>query len=296
MSFDKVKALDLESNRKEHLQDSYAKCRGEHTSSWYSWAKTQFRSGNRADTTVNALGHASSATSVVTGAVLLPGASAVATAALGTAAAAASLYALPVAITAAAIAYWGYKKSERNKVNKEIWEFWTNKVRGQPAIDVSTIEPATLTRWLAWYGDEGISNMNHMGAKNKEAKEAFDAKFKALQVTRRALDAKVREINAKKTFATDKERAEKAAKVKAANVERDNLGLKYMELGKDLQYIIYRVERYLMYHEMLDLTTRGLLKQADLPAKKSAAQTAFEQQVKSYWDLRDEVLTVPEAA
>jgi hypothetical protein len=296
MSISKVSGLTLEANWKKHLEDSYAKCRGEHTSSWYSWAKTQFRSGNRTDTAVNALGHASTTTGIVTGAVLLPGASVVATAALGTAAAAASLYALPLVITAAAIAYWGYKKSEHNKVNKEIWDYWVSNVRDKPAVDVSTIAPATLTRWLGWYGDEGIANMNHMGAKNIEAKTTFDAKFKAIQTTRKVLDVKVKEINAKKTFVNDKERNEKAAKVKAANLDRDSLGLKYLELGKDLQYIIYRIERYLMYHQMLDLTIRGLLKQADLPAKKTAADTAFEQQVKSYQDLRDEVLTVPVAA
>lgn len=41
MSMKKLRELkNPDSNWDAHLKTSYTNCRGEHTSSWYSWAKT----------------------------------------------------------------------------------------------------------------------------------------------------------------------------------------------------------------------------------------------------------------
>ena len=293
MSYEKVKGLLNGSNWEDHKKSSYQKCRGEHTSTWKSWGKTLFRSGNKVDTSINTVGHAATAAGVVTGALALESAlvtgGTVAGAVLGAAAATASLYALPLVITAAAIAYWGYKKSEANKINVEIWEYWKLNLQGNTTeIVLASIEPKKLTSWLAWFGDQGISNMNHMGAKNVEAKKAFDEKFKAIQTRRQALQAKVNAIN---KIAAPQARDQAAN----ANAERERLCADYLELGKDLQYITYRVERFEMYHAMLDLTARGVANLADVPKVKAAAVLAVVEQDNSYAALRIEVLGVPDA-
>ncbi len=294
MSYEKVKGLLNGSNWDEHKKISYQKCRGEHTSSWKSWGKTLFRSGNKVDTSINIAGHAATATGVVTGALALESAlvtgGTAAGVVLGAAAATASLYALPLVITAAAIAYWGYKKSEANKINVEIWEYWKQNLQGNTTeIVLASIDPKKLTTWLAWFGDAGIGNMNHMGAKNVEAKKAFDDKFKAIQTRRQALQAKV---NASNKMAPSQARSDQAALM---NAERERLCADYLELGKDLQYITYRVERFEMYHAMLDLTARGVANLADVPKVKAAAVLAVVEQDNSYAALRIEVLGVPDA-
>ncbi|MCV2355966.1 hypothetical protein LNV09_17630 [Paucibacter sp. B2R-40] len=294
MSFSKLQDLGVPTAWAAHLKDSYKKCRGDHTDSWYSWAKTQFRSGNRADTAVATTGHVATAGGVVTGALALPGASTVAAAAFGTAAGAATLYALPLVITAAAIAYWGYKKSEKNKINKEIWDFWTSKVRGQPAIVLSSIPKEKYLLWLGWFADEGIANMNHMGAKNEEAKQTFDKKYNAIKSDSVSLEAKISLFN-RPGLRPPTEAKKRAEELKRLNDERDKLALKFIDLGKDLQYIIYRVERFLMYHAMLDLTVRGLESYTDVVAIERDAQTAFTQQTDSYKALRDLMALLPPA-
>jgi hypothetical protein len=294
MNFKKLQDLVAPVAWTAHLKDSYIKCRGDHTDSWYSWVKTQFRSGNKADTTVATTGHVATAGGVVTGALALPGASAVAAAAFGTAVGAATLYALPLVITAGAIAYWGYKKSEKNKINKEIWDFWTSKVRGQPAIVLSSIPKEKYLLWLGWYADEGVANMNHMGAKNEEAKKAFDKKYDAIKKESVALEARIRTFN-RPGVRPPAEAKKRAEELKRLNDERDKLAVKFIDLGKDLQYIMYRVERFLMYHAMLDLTVRGMESYTDLVAIERNAVTAFDQQTESYRALRDLMVLLPAA-
>lgn len=280
-----------------HLKDSYSKCRGEHTSSWYSWAKSRFRSGNGADTAVNTVGQVSSATGLVTGAMAIPGASTAVMMAGASVAAASTLYALPAVITVGAIAYWGYNKNEHHKVNKEIWDYWqtTHRPRGAGKDAYIERDDKKLVRWLGWFGDEGISNMNHLGDKSIESKKAFDRKFVELDKARQVLHAKIAAVNAKRPT-LPKEIQQKAADVKALTQESDNLAVKFIDLGKDLQYITYRVERFLMYHEMLDLTVRSWKAFSDLPGKQAAAETALVQQLASYEDLINRMKALPTPA
>lgn len=296
MSMSKLKELkNPESNWDAHLKTSYINCRGEHTSSWYSWAKTRLRSGNLSDTGVNTAGQVSGGAGLVTGAMALPGAATAATMAGMSVAAAASLYALPAVITIGAVAYWGYNKNEHHKVNKEIWEYWQDhRKRGDKDTCIERDEKK-LVRWLGWFGDEGISNMNHMGPKNKEAKDAYDKKVKAIDTARIALHRRILEVNVKRpTLPKDVEK--KAADVKALKQESDALAVKYLDLGKDLQYITYRIERFVMYHEMLDLTVRSWKEVSNLPAVQAAATTAFVDQLRTYQELHTSMAALPTPA
>lgn len=298
MSMTKLRSLaTTESTWDTHLKDSYTKCRGEHTSSWYSWAKTRVRSGNRGDTTVNTIGQVSSATGLVTGAMAIPGASTAAMMAGASVAAASTLYALPAVITVGAIAYWGYNKNEHHKVNKEIWDYWqnTHRPRGEGKDAYIERDDKKLVRWLGWFGDEGIANMNNLGAKNTESKSAFDRKFRDIDKARQALHTKIAVLNAKRPT-LPKDVQQKAADIKTLTQESDNLAIKYIDLGKDLQYITYRVERFLMYHEMLDLTVRSWKALADLPAKQAAADAALVEQLRSYKELHGLMNALPTPA
>lgn len=296
MSMLKLKALNTPaSNWDEHLKLSYTNCRGEHTSSWYSWAKTRMRSGNRGDTAVNSAGQVAGGAGLVTGAMALPGAATAATMAGVSVAAAVSLYALPAVITIGAVAYWGYNKNEHHKVNKEIWEYWQTHRQRADKDTCFERDDKKLVRWLGWYGDEGISNMNHMGPKNKEAKEAYDTKFKAIDSARIALASRINAVNSKRpTLPKDIEK--KAGDVKALKQESDALAVKYIDLGKDLQYITYRVERLVMYHEMLDLTVRSWKEVSDLPRVQAAATTAFADQLLTYQNLHAAMAALPTPA
>ena len=293
MSVQKLRALKVsDASWKKHLSDSYINCRGEHTSSWVSWAKTRMRSGNRADTAVNSAGQVSGAAGMVTGAMALPGAATAGAMAGMTVAAASTLYALPAVIAVGAIAYWGYNKNEHNKVNKEIWDYWKgnpDKFANDGAFELDTKK---LMRWLGWFGDEGIANMNHLGAKNTEAKTAFDKKFTAVRNERNALAAKVAAFN-KKPPVPPAEQAKHKAEFDALQTAVDKNAQAFIDLGKDLQYITYRVERFVMYHEMLDLTVRSVKKTSDLTALQTAAATAMEQQRGSYEALYADLLSVP---
>jgi hypothetical protein len=225
----------------------------------------------------------------------LPGAATAATMAGMSVAAAATLYALPAVITVGAVAYWGYNKNEHHKVNKEIWEYWqTHRQRGDKDTCFE-LDEKKLVRWLGWFGDEGIANMNHMGAKNKEAKEAYDKKVTQIDGARKSLHLKIAAVNAK-VPANPKEVEKKAADVKALKQESDALALKYIDLGKDLQYITYRIERFVMYHEMLDLTVRSWKKVSDLPTLQAAAATAFEDQLSTYRQLYNGMTALPTPA
>ncbi|MCV2369052.1 hypothetical protein [Roseateles oligotrophus] len=296
MSMLKLKSLNATpSNWDAHLKQSYLNCRGEHTSSWYSWAKTRLRSGNRGDTAVNSAGQVAGGAGLVTGAMALPGAATAATMAGMSVAAAATLYALPAVITVGAVAYWGYNKNEHHKVNKEIWEYWqAHRQRGDKDTCFE-LDDKKLVRWLGWFGDEGISNMNHMGPKNKEAKESYDKKVNAIDNARIALHKKILLVNALRPT-LPKEIEKKATEVKALKQESDNLAAKYIDLGKDLQYITYRVERFVMYHEMLDLTVRSWKKISDLPTLQAAAATAFVDQLKTYQELHASMAALPTPA
>ena len=240
-------------NIEGHLETCYKKCRTIHTSSWKSWGKSLFRSGNRGDTTVDTTGHVATAGGTVTGAIgLTTGAAATAIGA-GTAAAVV-IYALPLVITAVGIAYWGYNKNQKNTINQEIWDWWYNN-KGETLADLElasqNITEDKLIVYLSWFGDVGISNMAHLKKKIEEAKNTFDKKTASIDRKRTAIDQKIRQV-ARLTDPKDK-----AKKQLALKKEVDSCAEDAFKLGVDHQYLTYRLQRHKMYHQMLSIVTKN---------------------------------------
>jgi len=174
--------------------------------------------------------------------------------ATATVAGAVTLFALPALVSLAALSVWGIEKHEHHEVNKEIWNWWYARCAATWELDPEiTLDFLTAKRWLGWFGDEGISNMNHLHAKLKEAKKAFDDRCNAVVQSRNELARKIPEA------LRIRDPQQKIAAIQRLDHEADGLANKYMELGKDLTYIVYRLQRNLMYHQMLELTVRSLI-------------------------------------
>jgi hypothetical protein len=278
---------------KDHLRACYEKTTAEHSGSPLSWAKTLFRTGERVDTAVGVAGQATAAVGAATAAAGLGGA-AIPAAVVGvtgaSAAGAVTLFALPVIASLAAIGVWGYNKHESHQVNKEIWKWWHDHCGDTWELDAKeTVKLETAKKWLGWFGDEGIGNMEHLDAKLKEAKSAFDNKFKAVQSSRNDLIGRIQ------LAMNIKDRQQKIAAIQRLYQEEEGLADKYTELGKDLQYITYRLQRIVMYHQMLDLTVRSLILHMKDPLAKLAKQTrdAVQKQTDSYYALLTNIVSLP---
>jgi len=259
----------------------------EHSASWKSWGKTRLRKGHRLDTAVGASGQAAGLLGTVSGGVAAGGI-AVPSAFVGVTAAAAAgaatLYALPVLVTAGAIAYWGYNKNEHHKVNAEIWKWWCDNCKDKVRDPNKTASLEEAKLWLGWFGDEGISNMNQLSDKLKEAKDAFDNKFKSIQTSAADLGKKI-------SAARQLKEPQRNQTLQQRRQDEETLAGKYLELGKDLEYIRYRLERMLMYNQMLEITIRLLIfhTKKDLESLETKTRDAFNTQTNSYSDLWTEI-------
>ena len=67
-----------------------------------------------------------------------------------------------------------------------------------------------------------------------------------------------------------------------------------IELGKDFSYLQYRLERFLMYHDMLELTVRSIVRHANLAQVQADIDNSMKQQLQTYEDLWLAVASMPE--
>jgi len=269
-----------------HLNDCYEKVAKEHSASAGSWFHTRFRKGSRGETALGAGGGAATALGTTSGAVALAGVavpSAVVGVSAAVAAGAATLFALPLAVTVTAAVVWGYSKLQHHEANKSIWKWWCDNCRDAGVLDAGEIvdDPKTVTEWLGWFGDEGIGNMQHLGAKLTEAKTTFDNNFRQIKQLREDLAKRIAAANA------IRDPNQRRAATQRLRVEADGLALKSLHLGEDLQYLVYRLQRMLMYHQMLELTIRSLVH--NTPELGRATHDAIMHQADSYTDLCHDV-------
>jgi hypothetical protein len=290
----KVRDLKDEETWNAHMKDSYQKVATEHSASWKSWGKTRFREGNRAETTVGAVEKGGAVMAGASGGAALFGAAVPATVvgvSAGVATAAITLWALPALAAGLATAYWGYNKNDHHKVNKEIWGWWTEHCQATGELDPKiTVKVEMAKTWLCWFGDEGIFNMTQLEAKLKAAKEAFDQKFNTLKTSAAGLRQRIRAAQQ----LPDRQRQNLA--LAPLRQEEETLASKFLELGKDLAYIRYRLERNLMYHQMLELTIRSLVAHMKDKVPMLAKDTvrAFLDQSNSYGLLWSDIRNLPE--
>ena len=288
----KVRGFNIPQNLETHLLDSLRKAATEHSTNWKSWGKTRLRKGNLGETTVGAVGQGGAALAGTSGGAALLGAAVPAAAVgvgAGVAAAAITLYALPVIAAGAVTAYWAYNKHDHHKVNQEIWEWW-NKYWAGTGENVPK-EPVKLEQaktWLAWFGDEGIFNMTQLEAKLKAAKEAFDHQFNSINTSAQGLRSRI--SAAQKLSVQQKNLA-----LVPLRQEAETLASKFLELGKDLEYIEYRLQRNLMYRQMLEHTIRTLVSyMKETPMLAADMAKAYIGQLDCYLKLKDYIANMPE--
>src|SRR5215813_4796132 len=166
-----------------HVENGYQQAAKDHSASWKSWARTRVRRGNRMET-VNG---ASTLLGLTAGSVAAGGVE-VSTAFVGASACVAgavTLYAIPAVITAGAFCYWAYNKNQHHKVNARIWEFYSQNVNPNDGLSlqpgaIDTVAAEEIKEWFAWFGDEGLSNMNYLGPKLVEAQNAFNDAYRSV--------------------------------------------------------------------------------------------------------------------
>jgi hypothetical protein len=280
----KVLNLKPEAAWQEHLRSSYLAVAEMHSASWVSWGKARFRKEDAKDTTVGTLGQLGATTSGVAGGLTLIGVpvpAVAAGAAVGAAIAAVSLYALPVAVTALATAVWLKDKAHHHNVNQDIWDYWCQNCRATLQVPQENLAEESAKRALDWFGAEGFYNMNYLGDKLEKAKKAFDAGVNAM--TKSANDLHVR-IRAARNLQDPQKRTQTLQQL---GQEAETLASKFLELGKDLEYVRYRLERLLMYYQMLELATRSLMSymKPKLDAAAVAVRPGFDQQIATYHEL-----------
>ncbi len=284
MGMQQLRQLSDNNSWAEFLKKQYAAVEEDHSGSWKSWARSRIRLGNRMDSAVGGASQAVAAGSLATGAAALPGAAGAV--ALTAGATAISLYAVPVTVTALAIAYWGYQKSEHHEVNKEIWKYYTANRDANDNLKIQgNADPSLeqVKKWMGWFGDEGISNINHLADKLKEAQNSFKKNFDALQSERDKLGSKMQAWQAMNPK-TPQETQQKQNDAIKLGKDADALADKYMGLAKDLEYVQYRLERLFMYYEMLDLTASKLHEKmaTDLNKARTDAEAFFKQNMEGY--------------
>jgi hypothetical protein len=279
----KVLKLEPEAAWQEHLKHSYDAVAEMHSHSYVSWGKARIRKANVKETTVGTLGQAGAVVSGVSGGLGVIGV-AVPTSAVGVAAgvgaAAITLYALPVAVVALASVVWVLDKREHKQVNEEIWKYWCENCRPTLQEPHEHLDEGKARKWLAWFGAEGFSNMSYLGDKLQKAKDAYDNAVTNLKDSLKDLGIKIQ-------VATKLKEPQRSQTLLQLRPQAETLAGKYLELAKPLEYLRYRLERTIMYHQMLHFTVRSLLfrTKAELTSAATEVRPGFDQQIQAYHDL-----------
>lgn len=289
MSLANFTALENDNAWNDFLVDSYKKAVAAHASSWTSWCKARFRKGNRLETTLGVSTQATGAMALAAGAAAgagatVPSAFTVASAGAVAAGGAITLYALPATVTVAALAYWGYNKHKHHEVNQAIWKWWCDNCQESLKLDPDvTVDLDTAKEWLGWFGDEGISNMGQLSVKLQQAKKAYDDKFKEVDKQRRIVAQTIAGFKSCR-FASRVEQEVKKNEVRSC---LDSLASRYLAMGIELQYVRYRMERLLMYHQMLELTIRSIIEHSKftLVTVTNSSRDFLSKHTNSYSDL-----------
>jgi hypothetical protein len=194
--------------------------------------------------------------------------------------AAITLYALPVTITALATGYWLKGKLDHHTENQNTWDYWCQNCRANLQVPEENISKESAKRALDWFGAEGFYNMNYLGGKLEKAKKAFDAGVNAMTKSANDLHVRIR-------AARNLQGPQKSQTLQQLRQEAETLASKFLELGKDLEYVRYRLERTLMYYQMLELATRSWLFHTKGEVAKAAqdVRAGFDQQIGTYHDV-----------
>jgi hypothetical protein len=265
-------ALADANNGEEFLKKCDADVRKEHTSSKMSWLKARFNPGKRAETAITGLTSGATAAGIGVSAAAAAGA----TAAAGLAATASMGIAIPVLVTVVGVGYWAYNKHEASKVNQKIWDYWEANVKDNWNPNLKIQKEDEAREWFAWFGDIGISNMKDLTVKLDDAGKDYRNHLDALKISVGQLDPAI------KLASTP---GPKQAENKAAVVRKFNAIVnQYEALGKDMQYYIYRLNRFLMYYQMIEIIARSVLLHAKLDDQTNAVQQNYETMLKNYAD------------
>lgn len=179
---------------------------------------------------------------------------------------------VPLGLTLGVIGWWAADKKGHHLVNTKIWKFFCAH-RDKDGFHLkpdAKLELPEAKEYLAWFGEEGIGNMDRLPEKLQQAAQKYNASCSQLSGKIQALwqrvhsGGQVRQSNP----------AAQQAQQLQLRTELDRLADEFMELAGPLMYVRYRLDRYFMYHEMLQLIMTTLQKEMSdkLPGAEQTAQ------------------------
>jgi hypothetical protein len=189
---------------------------------------------------------------------------------------------LPAAAIGLGTWYWGYNKKKHNEVNQTIWEWWHgNTQEGALKKPDALLSEVQARKWLAWFGAEGFYNMNYLGGKVEKAKGAYNDAVNNLRDSLGDLGRKIQ-------LASVLREPQLTQTLQQLRREAETLAGKYLEPAKPLEYLRYRLERTLMYNQMLLFAAHSLIHMTKDHVDKVAKDTIhkFDEQIDSYDQLR----------